>query len=102
MGLSIGLHTASIFLIMIPSLLSLEGGLLRNLLSRLSSVTLTHAAVGGLVEIMGLWLVIAWLTDTERVEKCIRRKNVMRITIALWLAELILGVYIYLMLYFGA
>lgn len=102
MGLGISLHTVSIFLIMVPSLLSLEGGLLRNLLSRLSLVTLTHAAVGSLVEIMGLWLVLAWLTNTKGIEKCTKRKNVMRITIAFWLTELVLGIYIFMMLYYGA
>jgi uncharacterized membrane protein YozB (DUF420 family) len=101
MGAGISLHTVAIFAIMVPSLLSL-GGLLGDLLTRFSLMTLTHATAGGLVEIMGIWLIASWLTDTVHVEKCVKRKNVMRVTIALWLAELVLGVYIYVMLYLGA
>lgn len=100
MGIAIGLHTAAILAIMVPSLLSMDG-LLGNLLTRFSLITLTHSAVGSLVEILGVWLIAAWLADTTRVEKCVKRKNVMRVTIALWLAELVLGVYIYMMLYLG-
>ncbi len=101
MGAGIGLHTITIFAIMVPSLRSL-GGLLGNWSTRFSLITLTHAAAGSLVEIMGIWLIASWLTDTANVEKCVKRKNVMRATIALWLAELVLGVYIYMMLYLGA
>jgi len=99
MGAAIGLHTAAIFGIMVPSLLSMDG-LLGNFLTNFALITLTHAAVGTLVEIMGVWLVVAWLHDSNRaVEKCFGRKNVMRVTIALWLAELALGLLVYAMLY---
>jgi uncharacterized membrane protein YozB (DUF420 family) len=101
MGAGISLHTVAIFAIMVPSLLSLRG-LLKNLLTRFSLITLTHAAAGSLVEIMGIWLIVSWLTDTVHVEKCVKRKNIMRVTIALWLLEFVLGVYIYMMLYAGA
>jgi uncharacterized membrane protein YozB (DUF420 family) len=101
MGAAIGLHTAAILVIMVPSLLSMDGSL-ADLSTRLSLITLMHAMVGSVVEIMGIWLVAAWLTDTARVEKCVRRRNVMRVTIALWLVELVLGIYIYMMLYLGA
>jgi uncharacterized membrane protein YozB (DUF420 family) len=101
MGAGISLHTVAIFAIMVPSLLSLRG-LLKNLLTRFSLITLTHATAGALVEIMGIWLIVSWLTDTIHVEKCIKRKNIMIVTIALWLVEFVLGVYIYMMLYVGA
>ena len=101
MGAGISLHTIAIFAIMVPSLLSLRG-LLKNLLTRFSLITLTHAAAGGLVEIMGIWLIVSWLTDTVHAEKCAKRKNIMRVTIALWLVEFVLGIYLYMMLYAGA
>jgi len=101
MGAGISLHTIAIFAIMVPSLLSLRG-LLKNLLTRFSLITLTHAAAGGLVEIMGIWLIVSWLTDAVHAEKCVKRKNIMRITIALWLVEFVLGIYVYMMLYVGA
>ncbi|HVP15949.1 MAG TPA: hypothetical protein VMT42_01105 [candidate division Zixibacteria bacterium] len=102
MGSAIVLHTFAIFAIMIPSLLSMESsptGLLKDLLTRFALVTVTHSIIGGLVEIIGVWLVVSWLFNRSSVEKCFRRKNIMRATIALWLAELVLGIFVYMMLY---
>jgi hypothetical protein len=93
MSASMGLHTVAIFAIMVPSLISL--GQVRSL----SVFALTHSAVGSLVEVVGVWLVASWLTNIAGVEKCVNRKNIMRVTIALWVAELILGVYVYATLY---
>jgi uncharacterized membrane protein YozB (DUF420 family) len=98
MGFGIVLHTVSIVTIMVPSLLSMDGSL-ENLQTRLSLLTLTHATIGSLVEVMGIWLVASWFFNTANIEKCFGRKNFMRVTIALWLTELILGVYVYMMLY---
>jgi uncharacterized membrane protein YozB (DUF420 family) len=107
MGVGIVLHTVSIFLIMVPSLLSMvnpssQVHLLANLLTGFALLVITHATLGSLVEIMGIWLVATWLPNRAGVEKCFKRKNVMRVTIALWLLELILGIYIYKMLYLAA
>jgi hypothetical protein len=98
MGSGIVLHTVAIVAIMVPSLLSM-GVLLRNLLTVFALLTIVHATVGSLVELMGIWLVATWLPNTVSAEKCFKRKNVMRVTIALWLTELILGIYVYMMLY---
>lgn len=106
MGVGIVLHTVSIFVIMVPSLLSManpsSSHLFVNLLTGFALLIVIHASVGSLVEIMGIWLVATWLPNRAGVEKCFRRKNVMRVTIALWLLELILGIYIYMMLYLAA
>jgi uncharacterized membrane protein YozB (DUF420 family) len=51
---------------------------------------------------MGIWLVATWVSNRAGVERCFKRKNVMRVTIALWLLELVLGIYIYMMLYLAA
>lgn len=98
MGSAIGLHTLAIFAIMIPSLLEM-GGPLKSLPPRFALITVTHATIGSLVEIMGVWLVVSWLSNRASVEKCFKRKNVMRVTITLWLAELVLGIFVYMMLY---
>ena len=102
MGSAIVLHTVAIFAIMVPSLRSLESssaGYFKDFLTRFAAVTVAHAIIGSLVEIMGLWLVVAWLFNRGSVEKCFNRKNVMRVTIALWLTELVLGIFVYMMLY---
>ena len=98
MGSGIVLHTVAIVAIMVPSLLSMDV-LLRNLLTGFALLTIAHATVGSLVELMGIWLVATWLSNTASVEKCFKRKNVMRVTIALWLTELILGIFVYMMQY---
>lgn len=101
MGSGIALHTVTIVAIMVPSLLSL-GVRLGNLLTGFALLTIVHAMAGSLVEVMGIWLVATWLSNTASVEKCFKRKNVMRVTIALWLMELILGIFVYMMLYLPA
>jgi uncharacterized membrane protein YozB (DUF420 family) len=105
MGVGIVLHTISIFMTMVPSLLSMadpSSHLLVNLLTGFSLLVIIHATLGSLVEITGIWLVATWLPNRAGVEKCFKRKNVMRVTAALWLLELILGIYIYKMLYLAA
>jgi uncharacterized membrane protein YozB (DUF420 family) len=105
MGSAIVLHTFAIFAIMIPSLLSMESspaGLLKDLLTRLALITVTHAIVGSLVEIIGVLLVALWLFNRSKVDKCFKRKNIMRVTIALWLTELVLGFFVYMILYLPA
>jgi uncharacterized membrane protein YozB (DUF420 family) len=104
MGSGIVLHTVTIVTIMVPSLLSMEhdGVHLLTNLTDFALLTIAHAAIGSLVELLGVWLVATWLFNTAGVEKCFRRRNVMRVTIALWLTELILGIYVYMMLYLPA
>jgi uncharacterized membrane protein YozB (DUF420 family) len=105
MGSAIVLHTFAIFAIMIPSLLSMESspaGLLKDLLTRLALITVTHAIVGSIVEIIGVLLVALWLFNRSKVDKCFKRKNIMRVTMALWLTELVLGFFVYMILYLPA
>jgi len=94
----IALHTIAIFAIMVPSLLSLHS-LLSNLSTRLSLLVTTHAAAGSVVEILGVWLVAAWISNRKKTGDCFRRKHIMEITITLWILEIILGVYVYMTLY---
>jgi uncharacterized membrane protein YozB (DUF420 family) len=101
MGSAIALHTIAIGAIMVPSLLSM-GALLKKLVTSFALLTIVHATLGSLVEILGIWLVATWLSNSANVEKCFKRKNVMRVTIALWLTELILGIFVYVMLYLPA
>jgi uncharacterized membrane protein YozB (DUF420 family) len=98
MGTVLAAHTVSIMAIMVPSLLSM-GGLLENLLTRLALVAIAHAIMGSAVELSWIWLLGTWLSNTRDINACFGRKNIMRVTIALWAVELILGVYVYIMLY---
>jgi uncharacterized membrane protein YozB (DUF420 family) len=97
-GCCVALHTISIFAIMVPSLLSLDG-LISGLPTRLSLLVVTHAVLGSLVEILGVLLVVAWVFNGTRIDSCFRRKHIMEAVILLWILELALGVYVYMTLY---
>ena len=98
MGCCIALNTISIFAIMVPSLLRLNG-LINGLSTRLSLLVVTHAVVGSVVEILGALLVVAWVFNGTRVDNCFRRKDLMVAVMILWILELVLGVYVYMTLY---
>jgi len=98
MGVAVGLHTISILAVMVPSLVA-SRGLFADLYASLSLAMLSHAILGSLVEILGVYLVGAWAINRKNVQACFKRKTVMRATVLLWLVELIGGVYTYILLY---
>jgi uncharacterized membrane protein YozB (DUF420 family) len=98
MGVAIVLHTVSILMVMVPSLLS-SGGLFENLLGSLQLAILAHATLGILVETLGLYVVLTWVIHYKDVKPCFKRKIIMRVLAVLWTIALILGVYVYILLY---
>jgi uncharacterized membrane protein YozB (DUF420 family) len=96
MGIAVALHTLSIFAIMVPSLLALTGSF-ENLLAEL--VIFSHAVLGSLVELLGLYLVVAWVSHHQEVKVCLGNKKFMKPTMILWLLELALGIVVYILLY---
>lgn len=98
MGLAVVLHTVSIFVVMVPSLLA-SGGLFGDLLDRLALVVLSHAVLGSFVEVLGLYLLSVLVLNRGVSKACFKNKVIMRVTFALWVVELIVGVYVYFLLY---
>jgi uncharacterized membrane protein YozB (DUF420 family) len=98
MGIAVILHTVSVFFIMVPSLTA-SMGLFENPLAPLALVILSHAVLGSLVELLGVYLVLAWALRRGSLKVCFRNKRVMKPTFGLWLIELVLGVYVYILLY---
>ena len=98
MGLAVALHTISIFVVMVPSLLA-STGLFADLLNRLTLVILLHAILGSLVEILGLHFLSVWALNRWVSKECFKNKMKMRVTIVLWVIEFVLGVYVYILLY---
>jgi len=98
MGIAVGLHTISILIVMVPSLAA-SRGLFADLFASLALVVLLHAILGSLVEVLGIYLVATWATNRKNVQACFKRKTAMRATVMLWLLELIIGVYTYILLY---
>ena len=97
-GCCVALNTISIFLVMVPSLLGLDG-LISGLSTRLSLLVVTHAALGSVVETLGVFLVVAWVFNGTGVDSCFKRKHFMEAAIILWILEIVLGVYLYMTLY---
>ena len=98
MGVAVALHTISILIVMVPSLLS-SGGLFENWAGSLSLAGASHAVLGVLVEILGVYLVLTWALHPKDTKPCFKRKTTMRAVLVCWLIELILGVYVYILLY---
>jgi uncharacterized membrane protein YozB (DUF420 family) len=98
MGIAIALNTISVLLIMVPSLLSKQI-LLEDLTTRFALVTVSHAILGSITEILGIYLLAKWIMNRHDLKTCFRNKRTMRVTFFLWAVELITGVYIYTMLY---
>jgi uncharacterized membrane protein YozB (DUF420 family) len=98
MGIAVTLHTILIFAIMVPSFASLVGSL-GNLPTTSMLVILLHAVLGSLVELLGLYLVLAWALNRWNVTVCHGNKRFMKPTIILWLIEIALGTYVYILLY---
>jgi len=98
MGVAVGLHTISILIVMVPSLAA-SRGLFADLYTGLALVVLSHAVLGSLVEILGIYLVVTWALKGKSAQACFKRKTTMRATVLLWLVELIAGIYTYILLY---
>ena len=98
MGIAVSLHTILIFAIMVPSFASLMGSL-GNLSGASALAILSHAVLGSAVEILGLYLVLAWALHRWNVKVCFGNKRFMKPTIILWLIEIALGTYVYVLLY---
>ncbi len=95
---ALALHTASIFAVMIPSLMVLGQPIASFSLDRLSIVVIFHVAFGVVAEILAIWLVGAWHLQSD-VGPCVRRKRWMRVTFSFWVAALALGILLYVLLY---
>jgi uncharacterized membrane protein YozB (DUF420 family) len=91
------LNIVSFLVVMGPSLLSFE--IIRTQpLHEYSLITLTHGIVGGVALVMGVVIVALWHFQSS-TKDCIKRKRLMKPTIVLWTTALILGIYLYTILY---
>ncbi len=98
MAIALVLNTISIAVVMIPSLQGFRG-LLSMPFTQLAIIVIVHATAGTLVEILGVWLVGAWAFQRREIKACARKRSIMRATVFLWLVELLLGIYVYILLY---
>ena len=92
------LHVIAFLLVMGPSFLGWESFVISHLANKLSAVMLLHVIMGGSSIALGAWLVGSWHLQSS-TQGCVKRKPIMRITILLWVASLILGILLFRLLY---
>lgn len=93
MAFAVGLHTVSILLIMIPSLLASLSVFLGNLQMPAVILTWIHVPTGALALILGAYLILKW--RFKSASTCYRRAKLMRPVWWLWILSLILGLFIF-------
>jgi uncharacterized membrane protein YozB (DUF420 family) len=98
MGPAVVLHSILIFAIMVPSLLGITP-VFGNLATSSVLAVVSHAFLGGIVEVLGLYLVMSWALRSWNPKTCPKNKRLMIGTLIMWLIELVLGVLVYLLLY---
>jgi len=92
------LNILSFTIVMGPAFFSLEQNGLFDHPGRLYFATLAHAGLGGTALVLGIFLVASWHLQVS-IQKCMRRKKIMRMTFVLWIIALILGILLYMLLY---
>jgi len=91
------LNVISFSLVMGPSLVSLGATIRDYPLNQLSIVSLTHASLGGVALILGIWIVASWHRQPPN-QSCQRKRKFMRLTFVLWFVALLLGILLQMLL----
>jgi len=90
------LHSVTILAWMIPSfsgLFTAPGAI--SLVDLLTIGIIVHAIAGMIAVILGVWIVTSWRLRVD-VKTCFAKKNIMRVTITLWIIALAIGIILYL------
>ncbi len=90
------LHSVTILAWMIPSfsgLITAPGAI--SLVDLLTIGIIIHAIAGMIAVILGVWIVASWRLRVD-VKTCFAKKNIMRVTITLWIIALAIGIILYL------
>jgi uncharacterized membrane protein YozB (DUF420 family) len=89
------LHTALIFVIMVPSLAS--GFPEIGDLSAFDAFTvLSHAFLGTLAEILGLFIVVLWLGKGPKKMTCWKHRRWMSVTFIIWVISVVNGTLVHI------
>jgi len=90
------LHTIVILAWMVPSFSTLFSHTSSiNLADMITLTIMIHTFTGIATVILGFWLVASWRLQVD-VKTCFGKKKAMRVTLALWLITLVLGIILYL------
>jgi uncharacterized membrane protein YozB (DUF420 family) len=102
MAVAVFLHLTVVFTVMIPSfvLAIIPEYVVANVASATSVVSLIHASFGATALTLGLWFVLGW--RLKGLKGCFKRKMYMRWTLIVWATSLLLGIVLYIILYWAA
>jgi uncharacterized membrane protein YozB (DUF420 family) len=99
MASAVILHLSTIFAIMIMSFrLLFSYYIVPAPLDVISVIGLIHGIAGSIAFVLGVIVVAAWHFSKD-VEGCFKRKNLMRITLTLWIIALVLGIALFAIFY---
>jgi uncharacterized membrane protein YozB (DUF420 family) len=99
MGAALVLHFINFLMAMLPSFM-LHFSLYATGTSYLFVQTLwIHAISGGLVLVLGFFIMIPWIPKPSSLKHCFRRKRLMDATVLLWAVSLAFGIATYIALY---
>jgi len=99
MASAVILHLTSILAIMIMSFaLLLSEFIIPAPFDAISMMGLIHGVAGSIAFALGVVLVAAWHFSSD-VKGCFKRKNIMRVTITLWVLALVLGIALFAIFY---
>ncbi|MGB9842629.1 MAG: DUF420 domain-containing protein [Candidatus Bathyarchaeales archaeon] len=91
---AVAMHTVLILAWMAPSFASLFTSS-TNFAGAFVIAILVHAFSGIAADALGVWLVASWRLRAD-MQACFAKKRVMRMTMALWMISLFLGIAVYL------
>jgi uncharacterized membrane protein YozB (DUF420 family) len=97
MMFALALNLILIIFVMVPSLVIYAGALLTEPL--LGLIIALHAICGTIAALLAITIIIAWRSVPAEKLGCRRRKRLMRPTITIWTAALLLGITFYVVGY---
>jgi hypothetical protein len=87
------LHTITILFAMIPSfILSFSSPGSIDFANALVVATLVNGFLGNATLLLGVWLVASWRLKAD-IKTCFAKKDIMQLTITIWLIALFLGIF---------
>lgn len=99
MGLAIVLHLIFFFLVMLPSF-STGIEFFTTSISILGVQSMwVHAIPGAIAIILGLYIVITWISKIQNISNCFKKKRLMDITFIVWLLSIVFGIITYMDFY---
>ena len=99
MGLAILLHLIFFFIVMLPSI-STGFEFFTTSISLLGVQSMwVHAIPGAIAIILGLYIVITWISKIQNISNCFKKKRLMDITFIVWLISIVFGIITYMDFY---